>query len=328
MKPLSASLRLLAICFPLAVIGTPAWTQTYPSRPITLIVPFPAGAVTDTQARIMSERMAKSLGQPIVVENITGAGGTIGTERVVRSSNDGYTIGIGQWTSHVSAPSMFPVKYDVLTDLEPIARLPASPLWIALRAGFPATDLQSLMAWLKANPAKATAALPAPGSGGHIAFLHLQSLTGTRFQLVPYRGGAPAMQDLLAGHVDMMCGEASQMLASVRDGRLKAIAVLAERRWPAAPEVPTIDEAGLPGLHISFWHGLWAPKATPPEIIARLNAAVVESLADAAVQQKFAALGQEMPGREQQMPEALRSHHRGEVERWWPIIKAAEVKAQ
>jgi tripartite-type tricarboxylate transporter receptor subunit TctC len=300
--------------------------QPYPSRPITLVVPFAAGAVTDTQARILAERMRASLGQPIIVENVAGAGGTLGAARVSRAPPDGYTIGIGQWSSHVSAPAIFPVQYDVLQDLEPVSLLPASPLWIVARAGFPTNTLSELVVWLKANPGKASAALPAPGSGGHVALIHFQNTTGTRFQLVPYRGGAPAMQDLVAGHVDLMCGEASQMLSYVRAGQMKAFAILAKSRWVGAPDIPTIDEAAVPGLHISFWHGLWMPKGTPKDIIGKISAAVVDTLADPAVRKRFADLGQDIPAPGQQTPEALRAFHKAEIEKWWPIIQAANIK--
>ena len=312
----------------LAVLaGMPmATAQPYPSRPITLVVPFPAGAVTDTQARILAERMQTLLGQPVIVENVAGAGGTLGTGRVVRAAPDGYTIGIGQWTSHVSGPAIFSIQYDVLRDLEPVSLLPASPLWIVARKDFSANTLSELIAWLKANPAKASAAIPAPGSGGHVALVHLQETTGTRFQLVPYRGGALAIQDLLAGHVDLMCGEASQMLSHVQAGQMKAYAILAKSRWTSAPEVPTIDEAGVPGLHITFWHGLWAPKGTSRDIIAKINAAVVDTLADPAVHKRFTDIGQEIPPRDHQTPDALRAHHKAEIDKWWPVIKAANIK--
>jgi len=246
----------------------------------------------------------------------------------VRAAPDGYTIGIGQWSSHVASPAIFPVRYDVLKDLEPVSLLPISRLWIVGKPGLPANNLKELIAWLHANPGKAAAALPGNGSGGHVALIHFQNTTGTRFQLVPYRGGAPAMQDVVAGHVDLMCGEASQMLSHVRTGKMKAYAVLAESRWAGAPEVPTIDEAGVPGLYISFWHGLWVPKGTAKDRVAQLNTAVVESLADPLVRQHFADLGQDIPARDRQTPEALFAYHKAEIEKWWPIIRAANIKPE
>jgi tripartite-type tricarboxylate transporter receptor subunit TctC len=326
MRRIKLVINLAAVSVVMLAATPIASAQVYPSRPVALVAPSPAGAVTDLQARILAERMRTSLGQPIIVENVAGSGGTLGVGRVVRAQGDGYTIGIGQWSSHVSAPAIFSIKYDVLNDLEPVALLPVSRLWIVARIDFPANDLKELIAWLKANPGKASAALPGPGSGGHVSFIHFQNLTGTQFQLVPYRGGAPAMQDLMAGHVDLMCGEASQMLSYVRAGKMKAYAVLAKSRWAGAPEVPAIDEAGVPGLYISFWHGLWVPKSTPKDVIARLNAAVVDTLADPAVRQRFADLGQDIPSRDQQTPEAFRAHHKAEIEKWWPIIKAANIK--
>jgi tripartite-type tricarboxylate transporter receptor subunit TctC len=321
--------RLLAAAFlGLVLAGGEAQAQTYPSRPITVIVPFAAGGVTDIVARIVTDRMKTSLGQPVVVENIAGAGGTIGVTRLYRSPPDGYTLVVGQWTSHVGAGAMYSVPFDYLKDFEPISMLSIAPLWIIGRASLPAKDLKELIAWLKANPDKASSATTGLGSGIHMCLVYFQNKTGTKFPMAPYRGAAPLMQDLLAGQIDLSCPEAGQTLPHYRAGRIKAFAVLTEKRWFAAPDVPTIDEAGVPGLHFPFWHGMWAPKGTPPDVIAKINAAIVESLADPGVRQRFTELGHEVAAREQQSPQALAAMHKAEIEKWWPIIKAENIKLQ
>jgi tripartite-type tricarboxylate transporter receptor subunit TctC len=303
-----------------------AQAQAYPSRPVTIIVPFPAGGPTDTLGRILSERMRVSLGQPVVVENITGAGATIGVGRAVSAAPDGHTVVLGNWTSHVGPGAIYRLSYDVLTDLTPVSMLSASPLMIVGKTALPAKDGAELIAWLKANPNKASVATVGVGSAAHVCIIYFQSKTGTQFQVVPYRGGAPAMQDLVAGQIDLMCAEASQTLPFLRSGKMKGFALMSKARWPAAPEVPTMDEVGAPGMYISFWNALWAPKGTPKEIIAKLNAAVVETLADATVRQRLTELGHVIATREEQTPEALGAFHKAEIEKWFPIIKAANIK--
>jgi len=253
--------------------------QDYPNRPITVVVPFPPGGQVDTVARLLVDRMRASLGQPVIVEHVGGASGSIGTGRVVRSAADGYTLNMGNWTSHVGGPAMVSPAYDILTDLAPVAMLLVAPTVIVGRQHLPPNNLKELVEWLKANPDKASAATVGLGSPGHVSAVQFQSVTGTRFQVVPYRGGGPANQDLVGGQVDLRIGaEASQMLPHVRSGRIKAYAIMSKERWQPAADIPTTDEAGVPGIQIAVWTGLWAPKGTPKDIVARLNAAVVETL--------------------------------------------------
>jgi tripartite-type tricarboxylate transporter receptor subunit TctC len=304
-----------------------AHAQAYPSHPITIIVPFPAGGPTDTLARILSERMRVSLGQPVIIENVTGAGASIGVARAAQAAPDGYTLSIGNWTSHVGAGAMYPAVHDALLELQPVSRISATPLMIVGKNALP-ENARELIAWLKGNPGKASAATVGPGSAAHICLLYFQQKTGTRFQLVPYRGGAPVMQDLVAGQIDFFCAEASQTLSFLRSGAIRPFAVMSKERWPAAPDVPTMDEVGVTGTYISFWHGLWAPKGTPGDVVAKLNGAVVETLADPTVRQRLTDLGQVIATREEQTPEALAAFHKAEIEQWWPIIKAANVKPE
>jgi tripartite-type tricarboxylate transporter receptor subunit TctC len=303
-----------------------AHAQAYPSHPITMIVPFPAGGPTDTLARILGERMRVSLGQPVIIETVTGAGASIGVARAAQAAPDGYTLSIGNWTSHVGAGAMYPAAHDAVLELQPVSRISATPLMIVGKNALPPKNAGELVAWLKANPGKASAATVGAGSGAHVCLLYFQQKTGTDFQLVPYRGGAPVMQDLVAGQIDLFCAEASQTLSFLRSGTMKAYAVMSKERWPAAPDVPTMDEMGVTGMYISFWNGLWVPKGTPHDVVAKLNGAIVDTLADAGVRQRLTELGHVIATREEQTPEALAAFHKSEIEKWWPIIKAANIK--
>jgi len=286
-------------------------------------VPFPAGGPTDALTRILVEHMRTSLRQPVIIENVSGAGGSIGV-----AAPDGYTVSIGHWRTHVLNGASYQLQYDVVQDFEPVSLLTDTPQWIVARKTLPARDLRELIAWLKENPGKAMVGTVGIGGGGVIAGIYFQNSTGTSFPFVPYRGAAPLYQDMLAGHIDLALGQAASSFMHVRNGNLKAYAVMAKIRWAAAPDIPTIDEAGVPGLHASYWHGLWVPKGTPKEPITRLNSAVQAALADATVQQRFADQGQDIPLREQQTPEALAAQQNAEIEKWWPILKTANIKGE
>jgi tripartite-type tricarboxylate transporter receptor subunit TctC len=306
-----------------------ALAQPFPAHPITLIVPFGAGGPVDTLARTLSEAMRASLGQPVVIENVTGASGTIGVIRAARAAPDGYTVSIGNWPSHVVNGAIYTLPFDLLKDFEPVARLPSNPYVVVARKDLPASDLKELIAWLKANPDKATQGTAGPGSGQHVSGVYFQNVTGTRFQFVPYRAGSSEiMRDLVAGHIDLTFDQAITALPHVRGGRVKAYAVTSNSRLTAAPDIPTVDEAGAPGVYISTWYGMWVPKGTPPEAIRKLTTAAMDALADPTVRERLAGLGQEIPPREQQSAEALAAHHKSEIEKWWPLIKAANIKAE
>ena len=319
--------KLVVIALGILVSTADAMAQTYPSRPITIIVPFPAGGPTDTLARILSDPMSTLLGQSVVVENVSGAAGNIGVGRVARAAADGYTLSIGHWSTHVVNGATMSLPYDVLIDFEPVSLLADTPIWMVATKALPPKGLSELIAWLKQSPGKASAGTVGVGGASDVTGAYFQNVTGTRFQFVPYRGSAPLNQDLIAGHIDLNLGMAAASYTLVRSGQIKAYAVMAKTRWWAAPEVPTMEEAGVPGLYASFWHGLWVPKGTPWEIITKLNSAVRAALADPAVRQRFRDQGQEIPPPERQSPEALGAHQKAEIEKWWPIIKAAGIKA-
>jgi tripartite-type tricarboxylate transporter receptor subunit TctC len=305
-----------------------AFAQNYPTRPITMIVPANAGGPTDTIGRILAQRMQQSLGQNVIIENIGGASGTLGTARVVRAAPDGYTIGLGGWNHYVVNGAAYTLQYDLLNDFAPVSLIASGPQLILSKKDIPANNLQELIAWLKARPDSVTFGTGGVAAPGHISGLSLQNVTGTKFVFVPHRGAGPAMQNLVAGQIDITFDQPTGALPQVKAGLIKAYAVTAKARIASAPDIPTVDEAGLPGFYASIWHGLWVPKATPRDIIAKLNGAIVDALADADVRKRLADLGQDIPPRDQQNPEALGAYHKAEIEKWWPIIKGAGIKAE
>jgi tripartite-type tricarboxylate transporter receptor subunit TctC len=318
---LAASASISAIC--------PAFAEVYPARPITIVVPFAAGGPTDVVGRVLAERMRGTLGQSMMVENSTGAGGTIGVGRVARAAPDGYTLGLGHWSTHVANGAIYTLPYDLMKDFEPVALISRElGTIITAKKTMPAKDLHELIAWLKTNPDSASFGSAGVGTPPHVVGVLFQNLTNTRFQFVHYRGVAPAEQDLLAGQIDFMVDSPTTALPQVRAGSIKAYAVTAKSRLAAAPDIPTVDEAGLSGMYLSVWLGLWAPKGTPNEVIARLNSAVRGALADPATQSRLADLAQEVFPPDQQTPEALRALQKADIEKWWPIIKAAGIKAE
>jgi len=302
--------------------------QIYPSRPIKMVVPYAPGGSTDVIARNVAERMKASLGQAVIVENVTGAAGSIATGRVARAAPDGYTLSFGQLGSNVMTGAIYALQYDPLNDFEPVILIVNNPMLILAKNAMPSGDLEGLIAWLRANPEKATMGNAGAGSISHVAGLLFQKRTSTRFASVPYRGAAPALQDLVAGQIDLQIADATSSLGHVHAGTIRAYAVTASNRLPSAPGIPTVDEAGLRGFYLSLWHGLWAPKGTSKPVIAKLNTAVIEALADPGLRMRLTELGQEIFPREQQTPEALKALEKSEIEKWWPIIKELKIRAE
>jgi len=321
-------LRLVAGAAALSAAPRLARAQAYPTRPITIIVPFAAGGGTDIVTRTLAEQMRGSLGQPVIVENVAGAAGSIGVGRAVRAAADGYTLIVGTITTHALIGALYSLPFDLVDDFAPVAQLGSEPLLIVGKKGLPADRLDELLTWLKSNPDKASVGIAGVGAIGHVTGISFQKITGTRFQSVPYRGNGPALQDLIAGQIDLMIEPSSNFLSYVRAGTLKAFAVAAKSRLPTASTIPTTEEAGLPGFYASLWYGMWAPKGTPTPIVSRLNGAVVEALAPSQVRSRLAELGLEIAPSEQQTPQALKALQQAEIAKWWPIIKAANIKAE
>ena len=320
--------RLLAgLAIALAFCGVPASAQTYPSKPITMIVPFAAGGATDVLARFLGERMRAILGQTVVVENVTGAGGSIGVSRAVRAPADGYTLEMGTSTTNMLLGGLYPLQFDLINDLAPIVLIASEPLLIVGKKNLPAQNLKELIAWLKAEPGKASIGIPAVGGTGHLAGLSFLNAIGSSAQFIPYRGNGPALQDLVAGQIDLQIEPASNFYAQAKAGAIKPYAVTSKVRSVAASDIPTAAEAGMP-FEASLWYGLWAPKDTSKDIVTRLNAAMLDALAHEETRKRFADLGLQAAAREQQTPEALRAFQKTEADKWWPIIKAANIKGQ
>jgi tripartite-type tricarboxylate transporter receptor subunit TctC len=302
--------------------------QSSSARAITLVVPFPAGGPTDTIGRIIAEGLQSSLGQPVIVENAPGATGSVGTGKVARAEADGHTLILGTIATHVFNGAAYPLKYDVVADFEPISLIAFDPQIIVVRKELPVADLAQLIAWLKANPDKATAGTAGVGSTSHVSAVKFQALTGTRFRFIPYRGLAPAMQDLVAGHIDILFDLAANSVPQIRAQSIKPLAVTSSVRLASAPEIPTVDEAGLAGFYFVNWHAIWAPRGTSAEMTTRLNAAVRKILSDQHVLKRLADIGQQPPTLAQQTAQALADYQHEEIAKWWPVIKAAEIHGE
>jgi tripartite-type tricarboxylate transporter receptor subunit TctC len=319
---------ILATLSAMLAFGGIARADNFPSRSITIVVPFAAGGPSDVMARILAERMKTTLGETVLVENVTGAGGSIGVGRALRSPADGYTISFGHLGTHVANGAIYKLGYDLVTDLDPVALLPSNPMIIVSKNAVPAKTLAELIAWLKAKPAPASAGTAGAGSGSHIAGLYFENITGAKLQYVPYRGTGPAMNDLVAGQIDLIVDQLSNSINQVRAGNIRGYAITDTKRAQSAPDIPTTDEAGLPGFHMTLWSGLWVPKGTPKDVVTKLNAAAIEALNDPAVRAQLEKLGLAMPPKDRLSPQALGEWQKAEIAKWWPMIKAANVKVE
>jgi len=320
--------RLLIAALGVALSASAIQAQDYPSRPITLVVPLGVGGSTDVIARIMADGLRNTLGATVVVENVTGAGGTIGVGRVARSAPDGYTIGIGQWGTNVASGAIYPLTFDLVNDLEPVGLISTQPFLIVARKTMPAENLNDLVAWLRSNQDKASQGNSGVGTPSHVGGLMFQNAIGAKYTMVPYRGAGQSIQDLVAGQIDVMLDTPAVSLPQIQSGNIKAYAVTDRSRVKILPDIPTTDEAGLPGFYFTFWHGFWVPKGTPKEIVTKLNDALVKTLADPEIRNRLGKIAQEIFPPEQQTPEALAAYHKAEIDKWWPIIKEAGIKPQ
>jgi tripartite-type tricarboxylate transporter receptor subunit TctC len=325
---IAASLLAVSVLAASVLALHAASAQTWPTRPITIIVPFVAGGPTDVLARVLGEHIRADLGQPVLIENVTGAGGSIGVGRVAAAAPDGYTVSVGNFGTHVANGAVYPLKYDLQRDLDPLARLPSNPMVVVMRKDFPAANLRELVTWLKAHPGHATAGTAGAGSGSHIGGVFLAGLAGSSLQFVPYRGTALALQDVVAGQIDLMVDQAANSMPQIRQGSIRALAVTSPTRLAIAPDIPTTAEAGVPGLQMETWNGMWVPHGTPAAIVEKLNHAIVKALDDPSVRDKLTPLGLEGPPLGQSSPAALRALQDSEIAKWWPIIRAARITAE
>lgn len=317
---------VLAALLATFAFAVPAFAQNFPSRPITIIVPFSAGGPSDAMARILADHMKNTLGETVLVENVTGAGGSIGVGRAAKSPPDGYTISFGHLGTHVANGAIYKLNYDLVGDLDPVVLLPSNAMVIVSKNALPAKTLPELLAWLRSRPTPAAAGTAGAGSGSHIAGLYFENIAGIKLQYVPYRGTGPVMNDLVAGQIDLIVDQLSNSIQQVRGGNIRAYAVTDAKRVESAADIPTVDEGGLPGFHMTLWSGMWVPKGTPKDVIAKLNGAAVAALNDPAVRKQFENLGLQMPPKDKLTPEALGEWQKAEIAKWWPVIKAANVK--